>query len=205
MSYSRLNHVLPVLLTAKQLVGLVYVAIAVLAAGLAAVQTNGNVQWFYTAQSLDPYIGGVTFRLDGQPLGYPFAIVVASLRNPSTYNGLSISGANFAVFVSSATGDLNVSGSSEIVNNPRGISRLITGGSTLNLTSAFQIHPDAVDPLRVFLGNHTSDLVYYVGLTVYLESVYGTFSIPYCYQFPGNTIAACPSSRAPSGGGLRGG
>src|SRR5437870_9756981 len=86
MSYSRLNHVLPVLLTAKQLVGLVYVAIAVLAAGLAAVQTNGNVQWFYTAQSLDPYIGGVTFRLDGQPLGYPFAIVVASHRNPSTYN-----------------------------------------------------------------------------------------------------------------------
>src|SRR3989454_12252752 len=94
---------------------------------------------------------------------------------------------------------------SVVLRNPRGISRLITGGSTLNLTSAFQIHPDAVDPLRVFLGNHTSDLVYYVGLTVYLESVYGTFSIPYCYQFPGNTIAACPSSRAPSAGGLRGG
>ena len=93
---------------------------------------------------------------------------------------------------------------SVVLRNPRGISRLITGGSTLNLTSAFQIHPDAVDPLRVFLGNHTN-LVYYVGLTVYLDSVYGTFSIPCCYQFPGNTIAACPSSRAPSGGGLRGG
>ena len=202
MNHSRLSHALPLVLTGKQVLGLVYVGIAFFAAGLSAVQTGGNVQWFYTAQSLEPYVGGVSFHLDGQPLGYPYLIVVASLHNPNSYSGLSISGASIAVFVSSPNEDFNVSGSSEVSNNPRGINRIIVGGSTLNITSTFLIHPNAINPLRNFLGNHTSDLIYYVGVDVFLSSVYKTLDIPYCYEFPGNIIASCPSERVFTGAGI---
>ena len=193
------------IVSAKQLAGLIYVGIAFLAAGFATLETNGNVQWFSAVNNLDLYIGGVAFRLDGQGLGYPYIIVEASLRNPLNYNGLSLSGVNYAVFVNSTSETFAVMGSSEIANSVRGFQLQIPAGGSLNITITLSVLSDTVDPLRIFLNKHQTDLTTLIGTTLYFDSVYGTFSVPYCYQFPGNTIVFCPSSRTSGTGAFGGG
>jgi len=83
---------------------------------------------------------------------------------------------------------------------------MIPSGKSLNLTNTVHLLGDVVVPLQRFLNDHNqTDLVTYVGMTLYFSSVYGLFSNDYCYVLPRNVVAVCPAVRALVSGRFGGG
>src|SRR5881296_1033258 len=193
----RLGHLV---LSWKELVALVYVGIAVGMIGIASAQTNNNVVWFSSVGNLDLQVQKLTIQTDNGTLGYPHVIIAASIYNPSQYGGLFITDANYEVFVNSTsvafTSPLH---SEEVAIQDRQILANAPARASLNITFVFALVAAAVPALRDFLSVHnsTSDLVTYVGVTIYLKSSYGRFSLPYCYLQPGNILTSCPPTAMP--------
>jgi len=188
-------------LTTKQFIGLVYVIIALTMAGLATVETSASIDWFTAAYNLDLHIDRVTFNLGQNSVGYPYVAVFASVHNSAPFNGLMLSDANYGVYVNSTTEPFNVHGSSEVGMSDSAFQRIIPGAGSLNMTYTFQILIDTNATLTLFLNKHTTDLVKFVGVTLYFWSSFGRYSIPYCYQLPENILTICPPPRAAERGG----
>lgn len=187
--------------------GLLYLGIAIVAAGLASYQTYTSVQWFSAARSLDLQVDSVTFHLDGAPLGYPYLIVTASVYNPASFNGLYLNDVTYGIFVNSTSQAFpSATGSTQVAYADTTIHRIIPGSKSLNLTFSLQVNPQIKDDLRRFLNAHNqTDLVTYVGADLYLHTVYATsYSNTYCYQLPEKIFSLCPPrytvvGRAPTG------
>ncbi len=192
-------------LSGKQLAGLVYVAIALVVVGQAALQTQSNVQWFSSTANLTVYIENVTFHLDTTALGYAFVTVRASVDNPGDFNGLRVTDANYAVFVNSTSQSFSVQGSTIIGMSDFTIQKTVPSRRSLNITVPLPLLSDVVSPLKTFISTHQADLVTFVGVTLFLDSSYGRLSIPYCYEIPGPVFAVCPPARPPPRGGFGGG
>jgi len=109
-----LSRGLPFNLTTKQLAGVVYVGIALLAAGLVAFEANGLIQWYSTLNNINLRVSNVQFHLDGQPLGFPYLIVAATVFGPERYNDLTLSQLGFNVFVDSTNESFAVQDSSAV-------------------------------------------------------------------------------------------
>jgi len=195
-----LSRGLPFNLTTKQLAGVVYVGIALLAAGLVAFEANGLIQWYSTLNNINLRVSNVQFHLDGQPLGFPYLIVAATVFGPERYNDLTLSQLGFNVFVDSTNESFAVQDSSAVAQTVFVTQDRIPLGDSLNITTAVGLISDVITPLHDYLDRHNqTNLVTFVGVTLYFRSVYGSLSIPYCYQLPGNILTQCPPPRGPNG------
>lgn len=192
--------------SAKQLAGLVYVALAVFATGLAVFETNGSIQWYGALDNLDMHVSSVAFHLDGQPLGHPYLIVAATVNNPGTYGGLRLTQIGYNVFVDSSNESFIVQDSSAVAQTVIPYQGMIPAQGSLNVTNGLTPITDVVSQLQPFLDRHNqTDLIEYVGLNLYFHSVYGNLSVPFCYRLPENRLTICPAPRGPSGMGRPGG
>src|SRR6058998_2628064 len=124
------------MLTWKRFVGVVYVGIALLAAGLATAEANGLVQWYSAVYNLGLHVSDIGFHLDGKPLGYPYLIVSASIYNPAGYNGLRVSQLGYNIFVDSLNESFAVQSSSAVVQRVLVKQDTIPPRGSLNITTA---------------------------------------------------------------------
>jgi hypothetical protein len=182
-------------LSRRQLAGLVYVIIAIMMVGLATAESYVSFEWYASTYNLELHVSNVFFHLDGQPLGYPFVVVAALVHNPSGFDGITLAYANYSVFVNSTSQPFNVQGSSEVGMRDFPINQRIPQVGSLNLTKSFEILLDTKDQLSSFLNMTQSNLIYFVGVTLYFQSTFGRYSIPFCYELPSNMFTICPSPR----------
>jgi len=179
---------------------LVYLIIGLLATTLAAAQTYGNVQWFSTAYNLDLRIDHVAFRFNMiGPAGVPYGTVTAHLYNPGGFDGLNIFYADYTVYVNSTSQPFLVQGSTEVGTGSQRFQQAIPSHGNLNVTSTFDLFNDTLSKLVPFVNAlNQTDLQVYIGANIHLQSAYGPYIIPYCYQLPSNLLVNCPGSRIPS-------
>lgn len=182
-------------LTGKQLAALVYVAIALAAVGLAATETYASVQWYTTASGLELHVSNAIFHPENNTQRAPYVAILASVYNPAGYDQLFLSDSNYGVWVNSTGEAFNPpsTGSTEVGLGNSPIQHIIPGGGTLNISYDLPMIPSIVVPLHIFLNGHNrTDLVTYVGVTLYFQSTFGRFSVPYCYLLPSNVFTDCP-------------
>ena len=189
----------------KQLVGLVYVGISIVAVTSTAQLTQAQIQWFASVRSLEPRVELVVFNFDPQ-LNTGTALVNALVENPSDFRELKVTSVEYTLFVNSTTDDFSQQGSSEVALSETKYAATIPARASFNLTSIMRIHADLVGQLSSFLTQHPQNRLVFVQFQINLESSFGPFSSIYCYETPGGLIGVCPSPRgSPSTGGRGGG
>jgi len=192
-------------LSRKQLVGLVYVGISIVAVGWTAQLTQGQVQWFTSVMGLEPRVEKVVFNFDPQ-LFTGTALLNALVNNPTDFTGPKVTSVDYTLFVNSTKDNLPQQVSSEVALSYATYAAVIPARGSLNLTINMPIHPDLVAQLASFLSAHPSNRLVFVQFKINLESSFGLFSPIYCYETPGGLIDICPPPRAsPAGGGGAGG
>jgi len=179
---------------------LVYLTIGLLATALAAAQTYGNVQWFSTAYNLELRIDYVAFRFNTiGPAGVPYGIVTAHLYNPGGFDGLNVFYAGYTIYVNSTSKPFLVQGSTEVGTGSTRLQQAVPSHGNLNVTSTFDLLNDTLSQLVPFVNTHNqTDLQVYVGAEIHLQSAYGPYIVPYCYQLPANIQVTCPAVRIPT-------
>ena|SRR2546426_6054243 len=182
----------PLSLSKKGLIGLVYVAIAIVAVGASTVMANGNVQWFTSSSQLTVDIQRVELMINTES---PVAQVYASVHNPTGFGGLRLSDVGYGIFANSTTASFSYQGNSEVGNGGFLRSELIPPLGTLNITFSVPIYPEVLLSLQDFVSTHQADFTTIVGVTINLNSSFGSVLILYCYQMPGQSFTICPSSR----------
>jgi len=185
------------------LLGLVYVAIALGLVANAVYFIQVNAQWLRAADQLDAQVHSVSFNL-GTGSTAPVAIVKASLENPTGRGDLNLLLVTYQVFVNSTNQPFSVQGSSVVGTNDTayGIGgRLIPAQSSLNITTSIRITADTVDPLRTFLQTNNATLRIFVQIILLLHSSYISLNVPSCTELPGRIPTICPLPRSQTGGG----
>src|SRR2546428_1702445 len=90
----------PLSLSKKGLIGLVYVAIAIVAVGAATVMANGKVQWFTSSSQLTVDIQRVELMIKTES---PLAQIYASIPKPTRVGGLRLSDVGYRIFAKFTT------------------------------------------------------------------------------------------------------
>ncbi len=168
--------------------------------------TQAQVQWFASANTLQPNVYNVKFSFNPLPSsqGYltGFALVNASVANPSYNGAIQLLTVYYTVFVDNSTNGFSVQGSSQVGISVATYQETIPARGSLNLTSNVDLTPDVILKLQPFLKQQYNVFVL-IGLN--LDSTYGTLALQYCFETPNKILSTCPSPRASSRGGGGGG
>lgn len=177
----------------KSLAGLVYIFLALSAIAMVVVETQANYQWYTYVGNLELRISSVAIHPDNST-GFPSVAIQASVFNPASYNGLRPIQAGYAVWVNSTSETFDPgTGSTMIAQTTSSFDKPIPATGRLDLSFNVSILSAVVTPLRSFLGRHNMDQVTNVQITLYFQSTYGKFIIPYCYLLPGQVLVpVCP-------------
>jgi len=200
-------------LTRKQFIAVVYVGISVFLTLWAVQMTQAQVQWFTSADTLQPRVDNVTFAFSQtSPTGT--AWVNASVENPSSNGAMKILDVYYIVFVDNSTlNGFSIQGSSQVANWVQAYNQTtIPSRGTLNLSANLTLMMDVVVPttgergLEAFLkATATQTRLVWVQIVINLNSTYGTLGLQSCFQMPNRFLPTCPAPRASVRGGGGGG
>ena len=180
-------------LNRKNLLGALYVGVALALIGPTAGYAQSQVQWWNSAQQLDITVEAVNFRLGSTALDVSLVLVNAFLANPTRYDGLKLLTINYAVYVNSTTESFSpVSGSSQVAAKEQPHERIIPASGSLDISTTLPVYTDAFDALRQFLNAHPADLKTFTQIDIALQSSWGPFLVSYCYEKPDNRLTICP-------------
>ena len=188
-------------LSKKNLLGLVYVGIAVGLIVNGAYFTQANAQWLTAATQLDAKVFNSSFNLTGGPM--PIVIVNASLENPTDRGDINLVNVEYQIFVNSTGSSFSVQGSSVVATGQVFYGKPIPAQSSINITAAVRIITDTVAHLTNFLQpqNHIGPLRIFVGIILRTQSSYISITMPNCTELPGRIQTICPALRAQTSGG----
>ena len=192
-------------LNRKNLVGALYLGVALVLLGQALGYAQAQDQWWSSSRQLEVTVTGVTFRLGYIASAISLVLVNASISNPTQFGGLKVSLIDLAVYVNSTTKDFSVFGSSQVAAKEQSYDRLIPASGALNISAALAVYSDVYDSLNQFLNTtKPADLRTFTQVDIDLQSSWGPFVVSYCYEKPANHITVCPPPRVakPSGGGM---
>ncbi len=183
----------------ENLLGVVFVAIAVGLIVSGVYNAQASAKWLGTASQLEPKIRGTNFVL-GQGVQIPEVIVEATLQNPSDTGGILLLNVYYRVFVNSTMTPFSYAGSSVIATSEATYGETIPARSSVNITSAVRITTDVVTPLTDFLQSYNGTLRTFVSLSFELESSYLQVLVPTCTELPAQVPVTCPALRPQSTG-----
>jgi len=183
----------------KTILALVYVGIAIVLVVQGSAMTWAHVQFFDTMGALEVRVDALDLRLGDEAS----AIIYATLRNPTNFEGIRLWSVRYVVFVNSSSENFSPQGGMDASEfGVREVSfeqgeRTIPRNGVLNITYVLSPHPDVVEPLKAFYSEHSAEMREFVGITLVLTSSFGFIEVPHCYDLPSNVFTLCPGLEVP--------